>query len=69
MRGSGQTTAPADDARFIAKWRSLFETGDPYFNPNLSSHDPNWQVTVPLRFELDIRRRVFIRDPHTASGT
>jgi len=69
MRGSGQTTAPADDARFIAKWRSLFETGDPYFNPNLSSHDPNWQVTDPLRFELDIRRRVFIRDPHTASGT
>jgi hypothetical protein len=39
----------------------LFETGDPYFNPNLSPHSPNWQVADPLAFKLDIRRRIFKR--------
>ena len=66
-RSHGQAaTQIEDDAGFIAKWRELFETGDPYFNPNLSPHDPNWQVTVPLRFELDIRRRVYKREPKPA---
>ncbi len=54
---------PEDSARFLAKWRALFATGDPYFNPNLSSHSPNWQVAEPLEFELDIRRRTFKREP------
>ncbi|MBI1284063.1 MAG: glycosyltransferase [Thiobacillus sp.] len=66
-RGCGQAAPPTDDAVFIAKWRELFETGDPYFNPNLSSHDPNWQVTNPLRFALDIRRRIYTRAQKLAS--
>jgi GT2 family glycosyltransferase/glycosyltransferase involved in cell wall biosynthesis len=52
---------PEDSARFLAKWRALFPTGDPYFNPNLSPHTPNWQVADPLEFKLDIRRRMFKR--------
>jgi GT2 family glycosyltransferase/glycosyltransferase involved in cell wall biosynthesis len=54
---------PEDSARFLAKWRALFATGDPYFNPNLSPHSPNWQVADPLEFELDIRRRIFRWEP------
>ncbi len=54
---------PEDTERFLAKWHALFETGDPYFNPNLSPHSPNWQVTDPLAFELDIRRRIYEREP------
>jgi GT2 family glycosyltransferase len=53
---------PEDSARFLAKWRGLFATGDPYFNPNLSPHSPNWQVTDPLEFRLEIQRRVFRRE-------
>jgi GT2 family glycosyltransferase len=54
---------PEDSTRFLAKWRALFVTGDPYFNPNLSPHSPNWQVADPLEFKLDIRRRIFKREP------
>jgi GT2 family glycosyltransferase/glycosyltransferase involved in cell wall biosynthesis len=59
---------PEDSARFLAKWKVLFETGDPYFNPNLSSHSPNWQVADPLGFRLDIRRRIFQREPGSDSN-
>jgi GT2 family glycosyltransferase len=52
---------PEDSARFLAKWRALFATGDPYFNPNLSPHSQNWQVADPLEFKLEIQRRVFRR--------
>ncbi|MFO7631651.1 MAG: glycosyltransferase [Caldilinea sp.] len=54
---------PEDTERFLAKWQALFATGDPYFNPNLSPHSPNWQVADPLEFKLDIRRRIFKREP------
>lgn len=61
-RGRSQEDAhPEDTERFLAKWRALFETGDPYFNPNLSTHSPNWQVADPLAFGLDLRRRIFKR--------
>lgn len=52
---------PEDSARFLAKWQAAFAAGDPYFNPNLSSHSPNWQVAEPLEFRLDIQRRLFVR--------
>jgi len=54
---------PEDSERFLAKWRALFAAGDPYFNPNLSQHSPNWQVADPLEFKLDIQRRIFKREP------
>jgi GT2 family glycosyltransferase/glycosyltransferase involved in cell wall biosynthesis len=52
---------PEDSARFLARWRAMFESGDPYFNPNLSQQSPNWQVADPLEFALEIRRRIFRR--------
>ncbi len=52
---------PEDTARFVEKWRSVFETGDPYFNPNLSAKSPNWQVVGSPGFTPSIRRRVFER--------
>lgn len=52
---------PQDTARFVEKWRTLFTSGDPYFNPNLSPHSANWQVADPLEFRLNIRRRIFAR--------
>jgi len=54
---------PEDSARFMGNWQALFETGDPYFNPNLSPHSPNWQVDESLEFKLDIRRRIYKREP------
>jgi len=58
---------PGDSARFIEKWGEVIESGDPYFNPNLSPHSPNWQVADPLKFKLDIRRRIFIQNPSRRS--
>lgn len=58
---SQQDPHPGDTERFLAKWRALFATGDPYYNPNLSPHSPNWQVADPLEFRLDVRRRVFLQ--------
>lgn len=52
---------PEDSARFRAKWQAVFAAGDPYFNPNLSSHSPNWQVADPLEFRPDLQRRLFVR--------
>ncbi len=52
---------PEDSARFLATWQARFAAGDPYFNPNLSPHSPNWQVAEPLEFRLDIHRRLFVR--------
>ncbi len=54
---------PKDTANFLKKWRNVMETGDPYFNPNLSPHSPNWQVADPLELKLNIRRRTFRREP------
>ncbi len=56
---------PKDSERFLAKWRAIYVTGDPYFNPNLSPYSPNWQVVEPLEFGLDIRRRIYKREPGT----
>ncbi len=58
---SNEDPHPEDSERFLAKWQALFETGDPYFNPSLSPHSPNWQVADPLAFGLDLRRRIFKR--------
>lgn len=52
---------PEDSARFLAKWRETFNAGDPYFNPNLSPHSPNWQVAEPLEARLEVRARLFVR--------
>ncbi len=52
---------PEDSARFLAKWRAMFAAGDPYFNPNLSSHSPNWQVADPLTVRMDVPSRLFVR--------
>lgn len=48
---------PDDTARFTAKWWRYYAEGDPYFNPNLSAHSPNWQIAEPLVFHVGIRRR------------
>lgn len=52
---------PEDSARFLAKWQAAFAAGDLYFNPNLSSHSPNWQVAEPLEVRSDVPRRLFVR--------
>jgi GT2 family glycosyltransferase len=60
---------PRDTARFVEKWQTLFNSGDPYFNPNLSPHSANWQVADPLEFRLNIRRRIFARQTDHARET
>jgi GT2 family glycosyltransferase len=50
---------PEDSERFLARWSSLFATGDPYFNPNLSQQSANWLPADTPQFKLNIRRRVF----------
>lgn len=53
---------PDDSALFRARWSCYFETGDPYFNPNLSPYSPNWQIAQPLAFRPKVRRRVYRRE-------
>ncbi|OGT74984.1 MAG: hypothetical protein A3H44_15225 [Gammaproteobacteria bacterium RIFCSPLOWO2_02_FULL_57_10] len=50
---------PLDSALFLRRWRSFLETGDPYFNPNLSLYATNWDTRKPMEFQLDLKRRVF----------
>jgi len=54
---------PQDSAFFQKKWKRLLEEGDPYFNPNLSLFSTAWHVKIPMSQELEIRRRVYRRDP------
>lgn len=63
---SHQDNHPEDTARYLARWKTLLTTGDPYFNPGLSLDDTNWQVMQPLFCKYDIRRRVYEKTP--ASG-
>ncbi len=53
---------PEDSARFRQRWASCFDTGDPYFSPNLSPHSPNWQIRQPLVAPAAPRRRICERD-------
>jgi GT2 family glycosyltransferase len=52
---------PLDSALFIKRWQSFLETGDPYFNPNLSLHNSRWGIKKPMDFKLDLKRRVFVK--------
>ncbi|MBK6744375.1 MAG: glycosyltransferase [Hydrogenophilales bacterium] len=60
---------PEDSERFTAKWQDYYRLGDPYFNPNLSPHSPNWQVAQPLELRLDIQRRVFHAPAPVGAGS
>ena len=50
---------PQDSARFIARWKTLLKTGDPYYNPNLSQFSCDWAVKSPLTINHPLHRRVY----------
>ena len=52
---------PEDSARFAKKWRATLDRCDPYYNPNLTLQSTRWEVEQPLRFRLDLDRRVWQR--------
>jgi GT2 family glycosyltransferase len=52
---------PEDSALFQSKWRDKLSEGDPYFNPGFSLVSTAWQHANPLPFNIDIKRRVFVR--------
>ncbi len=55
----GRDPHPQDSARFIARWKDLLKTGDPYYNPNLSHFSCDWAVKSPLTLNDPIQRRVY----------
>ncbi|MCB1954231.1 MAG: glycosyltransferase [Rhodocyclaceae bacterium] len=57
-RHSGGDPHPVDTARFRTRWARYYETGDPYFSPNLSPNSPNWQFARPLPTNAAPLRRV-----------
>ncbi|MCY7389359.1 MAG: glycosyltransferase [Burkholderiales bacterium] len=62
---SSVDTHPIDTALFKARWQDVLKTGDPYYNPGLSPTSTCWQNTNPMHCSVDIKRRVFKRDPLT----
>jgi len=56
---------PEDSSLYRIKWKELLKLGDPYYSPGLSLLSTKWQVRVPLPFQVDVRRRIWTRDPQT----
>ncbi len=54
---------PQDSALFARKWRKFLQQGDPYYNPNLTLYGSQWQVRLPMVFNLDVGRRVIHPQP------
>ena len=52
---------PDDSAYFARKWRSVLDQYDPFYNPNLTLQGTKWEAEQPLKFKLDIDRRVWQR--------
>lgn len=52
---------PDDSAYFAKKWRSLLDQCDPFYNPNLTLQGTKWEALQPLKFNLEINRRVWRR--------
>ncbi len=53
---------PEDSAYFRSKWQELLQTGDPFFNPNLSLDSTAWQMKYPMNCSFGIRRRIVRQD-------
>jgi GT2 family glycosyltransferase len=56
---------PEDSSLYRIKWKELLKLGDPYYSHGLSLHSTKWELRYPLPFNVDIRRRVWTRDPGT----
>ena len=52
---------PEDSAYFSKKWRSTLDKCDPYYNPNLTLQNTKWEAAQPLKFNLNIERRIWER--------
>ena len=52
---------PEDSVYFSKKWRATLDVCDPYYNPNLTLQSTKWEAAQPLKFNLDIRRRIWER--------
>lgn len=58
-RGKSTTDPhPEDSARFTQRWREMIATGDPYFNPRLSSTSTRWAANVDASAKREVHRRV-----------
>lgn len=55
----GTDPHPQDSNFFLKKWQSYINSGDIYFNPNLSQFSTNWEVKNPIEAKIDIQRRVY----------
>jgi O-antigen biosynthesis protein len=69
-RGKSETTVdphPEDSAYFRNRWRTFIETGDPYYNPNLTLFNTCWSLKGAKEFELETvsqdNFRVFRKHP------
>ena len=69
-RGKSETTAdphPEDSVYFLKRWQSFINSGDPYYNPNLTLYNTFWHLKGPKEVEQEICKqggwRVFRKCP------
>ena len=65
-KSSGVDPHPADSALFQHRWHDFLENGDPYFNPGLDRNSTVWQIQIPMRCNLEVKRRIFDKQTITA---
>ena len=60
-KSTGGDPHPLDSALFLRRWHSFLETGDPYYNPNLSINNTHWGAKNPIEFSIRLKNRIFLR--------
>ncbi len=62
-KSSGDDPHPEDSLLFVTRWREFIQTGDPYYNPNLSLASTHWDFVKPICVNLEVHRRVYVQKP------
>lgn len=60
---SGSDPHPVDSALFRQRWQAIIDEGDPFYNPNLTSTQTNWEIAIsPAPIAGRLHRRLIARD-------
>ena len=68
-KSTGGDPHPVDSALFLRRWYSFLETGDPFYNPNLSTTSTDWCTKNPMEFRINLNNRLFLKSSQVAELT
>lgn len=57
-KAEGYDPHPEDSAKFLKRWKSWLDRGDPYFHPAYDTHHTCWLPRNPLPQNIQVNRRV-----------